>query len=313
MSIGGGEPFLRKDLADIVGLFYRNCKTRIVNITTNGLQPARTEALVERMLAENPNLFLKVGLSLDALGDKHDEMRQVPGTFEKVRETHDRLRALCDRQRYFAINIATTFSKFNEDEIDQLVDFVDAELDVNDHTMTFIRGDAKDKDALAASLSKYKWAVDYLESKYRPQNPMFRILHNVLRVMFKINIDTLEQDRMIVPCVAGSKMVTLDDRGGIKPCEMLEQVHATDRFDIGNVRDNNYDIPHLMRSDKACGVRNWIRDTECHCTFECANMANVVFNYRTWPKLIADYFRKAPAGDPSSIARSNLHQIEKVE
>ena len=88
LSIGGGEPFLRKDLADIVSLFYRNCKTRIVNITTNGLQPARTEALVERMLEENPNLFLKVGISLDALGDKHDEMRKVPGTFANVRETH---------------------------------------------------------------------------------------------------------------------------------------------------------------------------------------------------------------------------------
>ena len=314
LSIGGGEPFLRKDLADIVSLFYCNSKTRIVNITTNGLQPARTEALVERMLEENPNLFLKVGISLDALGDKHDEMRKVPGTFAKVRETHDRLRDLRERQRFFGINIATTFSKFNEDEIDQVIDYVDSELDVNDHTMTFIRGDAKDRSALDASLAKYKWAVDYLEAKHRPQSPMFRILHNVLRMMFRINIETLEQDKMIVPCVAGSKMVTLDDQGQIKPCEMLEHIQETDRFGLGNVRDYDYDIPVLMRSAKACGVRKWIRDTECHCTFECANMANVVFNYRTWPKVVVEYFRKPKMEAPQQpVSQSALHQITYVD
>jgi hypothetical protein len=49
--------------------------------------------------------------------------------------------------------------------------------------MTFIRGDAKDQSALEASLAKYKWAVDYLEAKHRPQSPMFRILHNVRPVL----------------------------------------------------------------------------------------------------------------------------------
>ena len=64
-----------------------------------------------------------------------------------------------------------------------LADYVDSELDVNDHTMTFIRGDAKDHSALDASLAKYKWAVDYLEVKHRPQSPMFRILHNARPVL----------------------------------------------------------------------------------------------------------------------------------
>ena len=36
LSIGGGEPFMRKDLPEIVELFYNNSKTRIVTISTNG-------------------------------------------------------------------------------------------------------------------------------------------------------------------------------------------------------------------------------------------------------------------------------------
>ena len=109
-------------------------------------------------------------------------------------------------------------------------------------------------------------------------------------------------------------MVTLDDQGQIKPCEMLEHIQETDRFGLGNVRDYDYDIPVLMRSAKACGVRKWIRDTECHCTFECANMANVVFNYRTWPKVVVDYFRKPKMEAPQQpISQSALHQITYVD
>ncbi|MCC7262526.1 MAG: hypothetical protein IT369_08405, partial [Candidatus Latescibacteria bacterium] len=129
------------------------------------------------------------------------------------------------------------------------------------------------------------------------------LLHGVLRTMFQINIDTLEQDRMVVPCVAGGKMITLDDQGMLKPCELLEQFHATDRFHIGDIRQAGYDIPAMMRSNKAREVRKWIRDTKCHCTFECANMANVVFNARTWPKVLVGMFKgKAPlpAARPSA-------------
>ena len=295
LSVGGGEPFLRADLADLVGLFYRNCHTRFVNITTNGLQPERTAMTVERILRENPALYLKVNLSLDALGEKHDELRRVPGNFRKVMETHARLSQVRDQERFFGLNIATTFSSFNENEIGELIDYVDQTLAVNDHTLTFVRGDAKDPSALGASVDKYKRAVGYLESKHNPTRPMFKLLHGVLRTMFKINIDTLEQDRMIVPCVAGGKMITLDDQGMLKPCELLEQFHSTDRFHIGDIRQAGYDIPAMMRSNKAREVRKWIRDTKCHCTFECANMANVVFNARTWPKVLAGMFKgKAP-------------------
>lgn len=292
LSIGGGEPFLRADLADLVGLFYRHCRTRFVNITTNGLQPERTAALVERMLVENPHLNLKLSISLDALGEKHDQLRKVPGNFKKILETHHRLCQLRERHRFFGLNIATTFSKFNEDEIEELIDFVDEKLDVNDHTLTFIRGEAKDRQALDASIGKYKKAISYLDIKHRPDKLVFQLLHNVLRLMFKINIDTLEQDRMIVPCVAGGKMITLDDQGVVKPCEMLQQIHHSDRFNIGDVRTADYDIPAVMKTLKAREVRAWIKDTKCHCTFECANMANVVFNTRSWPRVVAEFFRK---------------------
>ena len=39
VSLGGGEPFLRKDINDIAYIFYKNNNARIFQIATNCLQP----------------------------------------------------------------------------------------------------------------------------------------------------------------------------------------------------------------------------------------------------------------------------------
>ena len=54
--------------------------------------------------------------------------------------------------------------------------------------------------------------------------------------------------------------------------------------------------------------------TECHCTFECANMAIVVFNYRIWPVVFMDYFRKPKIDEPQQpVSQPALHQITHAD
>ena len=290
LSIGGGEPTLRKDLPDIVSLFYRNCKTRLLNLVTNGYLSNQIAEQVERMLVENPHLKLKISISIDELEEKHDDIRRSKNAFKNALETIQKLMEVRNRQRYFGINIGTTFSKYNEDRVKEIIDYFD-DYDINDHSMTFVRGDIKNEEHLTQSVEKYKEAVDYLDAKYQPDAFIFRIFHNLLRVMFKINIDTMEQKKMIIPCVAGGKMLTLSDEGDLKPCEMLEQIHNSDKYNTGNLRDYNYDIEAMCQTPKAKEVRKWIKDSKCHCTFECANMANIVFSKKSWLKVTKEYLK----------------------
>ncbi len=58
LLIGGGEPFLRTDLFDIISAFSRNCRVRIVQIPTNGYFTDRIVAFVKRVLTEMPDLNL---------------------------------------------------------------------------------------------------------------------------------------------------------------------------------------------------------------------------------------------------------------
>ena len=48
--ISGGEPFLRKELAEIIEMFYRNNGVRALNLPTNGLLPAQVVAVIDYLL-----------------------------------------------------------------------------------------------------------------------------------------------------------------------------------------------------------------------------------------------------------------------
>lgn len=292
LSVGGGEPFLRKELAEICGLFYRKTGMRFLNITTNGLQPKRTEEVVRRILEENPHLVLKINLSLEAWGPRHDEIRGVPGNFEKVRETYRVLDGLRNSVRHFAINCATTYSRMNESEVVPLIDAVAREWKVNDHTVTFIRGEVKDASAKDPAVEGYASVVRHLEAVRNEKIPLiYRALRGVARTMFWMNLEVLRHDRWVVPCTAGRRMLTLSDDGMVKPCEILSDKEGTDAYDFGNLRDADFDLARLCGSEKARAAVSWIRSSKCRCTFECANMCNIAVNPVLWPRVAREMLR----------------------
>jgi MoaA/NifB/PqqE/SkfB family radical SAM enzyme len=75
---------LRRELEEIINLFVKNNGVRHINLPTNGLKPARIFQIAERCLEANPKLELNINIALDGLRDSHDEMRGVPGNFDKA-------------------------------------------------------------------------------------------------------------------------------------------------------------------------------------------------------------------------------------
>jgi MoaA/NifB/PqqE/SkfB family radical SAM enzyme len=84
VRLSGGEPFLRKDLADIVNLLDRLNKPTLTHITTNGILTRRIVEAVEGV--EHPER-LHIKVSIDDLGEKHDRIRGVKGAYDKALET----------------------------------------------------------------------------------------------------------------------------------------------------------------------------------------------------------------------------------
>jgi MoaA/NifB/PqqE/SkfB family radical SAM enzyme len=91
INISGGEPFLRRDLPDILAAIKStNPRVRLV-ISTNGFQPARTRELLPAILAADPKVAVRV--SIDGLDGTHDEVRGIPGGFKKCVATLEACRA----------------------------------------------------------------------------------------------------------------------------------------------------------------------------------------------------------------------------
>ncbi|MEW6019092.1 MAG: radical SAM protein [Pseudomonadota bacterium] len=81
INLSGGEPFLRKDLPEVVAAVRKACPKADVIISTNALVK-RTRETVARIREVDPGVGIAV--SVDGLGATHDRVRGVQGAFERA-------------------------------------------------------------------------------------------------------------------------------------------------------------------------------------------------------------------------------------
>jgi MoaA/NifB/PqqE/SkfB family radical SAM enzyme len=201
LRITGGEPFLRRDLADITRVILEETNPAVVHVTTAGVL---TERILEYAQAVgSPKLHLK--LSIDAVGECHDEIRGVHGVYEKAITT---LRGLVElREKYgFYVGVNQTITDKNWDQIEPLR----AEMDklgvsvhyaiATDHYTLYRLNTAKEKDIpdmKSVSLSDFtpeqlqhifdqldrrdgiKDIPEWLVQRYYLRGLKNRLLHNV--------------------------------------------------------------------------------------------------------------------------------------
>ncbi|RME86323.1 MAG: radical SAM protein, partial [Caldilineae bacterium] len=114
LTFTGGEPFLRKDLADMVISGYRHCRPSYITIPTNGLLSDRILAQVDRICSECRGTDIGINLSLDGVGEEHDDIRGVPGNWEKAMETWQGLKTLKKKHGNLIVTVHTVISRFNQ-------------------------------------------------------------------------------------------------------------------------------------------------------------------------------------------------------
>ncbi len=84
VRITGGEPFLRRDLAELVRAIDSAARPRVLHITTNGSFPQRVQQLIADFPAPRRLRFM---VSFDGLAPEHDRNRGPAVTFARALET----------------------------------------------------------------------------------------------------------------------------------------------------------------------------------------------------------------------------------
>ncbi len=115
ISLGGGEPFLREDLINIVDIIDKKYPNSIKTISTNGLL---TKKILE-LLKQKSNLGFKLNISVDGIGKVHDEIRGFQGAFKTTLNTIRQIRRFFPTQK---VELKLTLHPRNFDQILRVYD-----------------------------------------------------------------------------------------------------------------------------------------------------------------------------------------------
>lgn len=112
VRITGGEPFLRRDLGEIINRIDVLSNPNLVHITTNGILTDYIEKTM-RAIKSPPKIHLKV--SLDSVKEAYDVIRGVPGAYEKVMTT---LRTLVELRKSLPFHLGVNQAIVNEEDME---------------------------------------------------------------------------------------------------------------------------------------------------------------------------------------------------
>jgi MoaA/NifB/PqqE/SkfB family radical SAM enzyme len=273
LDIGGGEPFIRKDLAEIIGAF--RCK--IVHIPSNGSLLPQMLYQLREIRRRQPAAEVLVGLSLDGLEPTHDRLRGHPGNYEEVWRAFDAIRELDPR---INIKITTVITNKNFSEILPLMRIV-RERAADFHSVILLRGTPPAPDVTLPPLRELRRVGPEISAilegyRYGRTAVSARILRNYHRFLWNVSLDVLEQQTQVIPCYAGRSHMVVWADGNVSSCEMLGSV--------GNLKQERFrDV--LAGEALRKQVRS-IRDKECHCTHNCAMLTSILFNPANLPQLL---------------------------
>ncbi len=233
ITLSGGEPTLRSDLPDLVSVLHKNIPSAGLNLTTNGINPERTEKMFREIRKANPNLSIDlVGLSLNGPKEIHDLTRGIPDNFERVVETYERIKDLVP------VAFSFTFCKDNVDHFDWVQDFAE-----RNGTYAYIcwtvmnqRFQVSEDDLVFWKPGMEDVIAAHVERVYKNKGFLHNLVFLPAYVTSSYLYDSIVNKRSM-PCYAGRQIVHIAPEGDVYPCNFKL---SDDRI-IGNLREDNFD------------------------------------------------------------------------
>ncbi|HEV2245271.1 MAG TPA: radical SAM protein, partial [Terriglobia bacterium] len=273
--LSGGEPMLRRELADILHLFYANNGIRWVNLPTNGLLPARTAEQAAKICTDNPKLQLDINVAMDGLYGVQDSIRSVPGNFEKTLNTLEALQPCRDKFTNLRVNINTVICAENFDSVLEIGRFVRQNCRVDGHYFNIIRGSAKDPTlkripterlpALYGQIRKIYAHYARIATRHHGGlvNHLGRAYYEgVLAFHNKVQLDNVEAPHAWpMPCTASESSIVIDHNGDVRACEL--------RGRLGSLRDFDCDFRKFWDAEARRNEPAAIARDQCWCTHVC--------------------------------------------
>jgi MoaA/NifB/PqqE/SkfB family radical SAM enzyme len=304
LNLSGGEPFLRREFAEICDHFVRTNGVQRIDCPTNGYFTERTVAQLTQLFQNRDLKTFAVELSLDGMPPYHDWFRRDAQSFAKALETYDALAELQTREPRLQLDAVSTVTGENVAEIRRLSTYLFERCPkLGRHHLAMVRGARKRATLAAPELAQYQELVAYTRRLWTTRG-RDREGGVVDPMLHWAKVKTVQAQAQFVPCRAGVLSGVVHANGDVALCEQ----HAP----IGNLRRKSF--PEIWNSAEARALRESIARHECWCTNEVFLWPSIAFQpqpllkayvgSRAWrePKpLAAD--ERAVVGDPDDRSR----------
>jgi len=258
LNLSGGEPFLRKDFAEVCQQFIRHNGVRQIYVPSNGYFTDRTIKQISKTLEEPDLELFVIELSLDGMPEFHDTFRVARNSFRKAMETYDALVELQKQDPRLRIHCISTATDKNMEQIKQLTTYLYERCpDMDHHNLAIIRGDRKNPSLEGPGLEQYEALYDYVKRLWSPREKG-RYGSIVEPMLQWAKVETIRQKRQVVPCRAGRLSAVVYANGDVSVCE----IHKP----LGNLREQSFS--EIWNSEAAQKLRKSVNAGDCYCTTE---------------------------------------------
>ena len=288
LILTGGEPYIKRDLAEIARIFYHNTRLPILSIPSNGWYLEKMNNQIRNIMNWCPEIILNQFISLDGLGKDHDNIRGVKGSFDRALKAIELSKNFQKEFGRVNTSVIVTFTTENQNKIKDIVKGI-YELSAPDNiSINLVRGNPKEKVNLNLDIKLYQGAVEFRDNLFYSKkisglkNFKGSKIVTAGRIILNEMVQNIfENNKFHSPCYSANLSGVMYPEGQVYPCEILDDTHK-----IGNIRDFNLNFRDLWMSQKAKKEINYIRETKCFCTHECFNTVNIHFNPKFYPKII---------------------------
>jgi MoaA/NifB/PqqE/SkfB family radical SAM enzyme len=294
-NISGGEPFMRPELAEIVRLACIHLKPRLIHIPTNGIGTHFIDKTTRQILAymdqyAPKSVPITIKPSIDGVGEVHDYVRGYKGNFARLEETIRALLAIRKENPRLHVDLGTVISNHNLEYLDEIEDWVHAQgIESYRHEIAEQRSEFHNLgDPITPSAAIYESLIKGFKQKVlnhvRDKAPLTVATEAVRMVYYDVAVQILKQRRQVTACYGGVSNIHMNYNGEVWPCCVLGSDQA-----MGRVREFEYDIKALLRSQQAKQVRRYIAHGNCACPLANQWLNNVLLTPRHMLKVLYTY------------------------
>ena len=267
LNLSGGEPFLRKEIAEICRYFIRNNKVEQIYIPTNGYFTNKTVQSITEILREPTLWLLAIEISLDGTIEYHNRLRGSDHSFQKAIETYDALAEMQKIDSRLRIHAVSTVTEGNIHEVRKLTEFLHQRCPSMDHhNIAMIRGDRKNPSLQGPKLKEFNELYNQVQRLWakRERGRFGSIVEPMLQWA---KVRTAREQKQVIPCRAGVLSGVIYANGDVSFCETLPP--------IGNLRNKSF--REIWHSDSAQALRRSIKNKKCYCTNEIFLWPSITF------------------------------------